>query len=144
MLKIRAAEHERWHRALSQSVYCMSTFLHNVHCPPQHLAQISGAPYKVRQVSWGALSAHTVRLYVTDVSGATVGIEREGLQAICPGSRFEKGWQGWWHVQENGKYLVEKREYSPHSNPAQCALFIWGISFVMVLSARAIKVCVCV
>lgn len=66
-------------------------------------------PYKVRQVSWGALSVHTVRLYVTDVSGATVGIEREGLQAICPGSRFEKGWQGWWHVQENGKYLVEKR-----------------------------------
>lgn len=32
-----------------------------------------------------------VRLYVTDVSGATVGIEWEELQAICPGSRFEKG-----------------------------------------------------
>lgn len=32
-----------------------------------------------------------VRLCVTDVSGATVGIEWEGLQAICPGSRFEKG-----------------------------------------------------
>ena len=31
------------------------------------------------------------RLYVTDVSGATVGIEWEGLEAICPGSRFEKG-----------------------------------------------------
>lgn len=88
---------------------------------------------------------HTVRLYVTDVGGATVGIEREGLRAICPGSRFEKGWQGWWHVQENGKYLVEKREYSPHSNPAQCALFIWGISFVMVSECESRKsVCVCV
>lgn len=45
---------------------------------------------------------------VTDVTGATVGIEREGLQAICPGSRFEKGLQRWWHVQENGKYFVRK------------------------------------
>ena len=47
-------------------------------------------------------------LDVTDVTGATVGIEREGLQAICPGSRFEKAWSRWRHVQENGKYLVVK------------------------------------
>lgn len=53
-------------------------------------------------MSWGALSAHTVRLYVTDVSGATVGIGREGLQAICPGSRFEKGVAGM--VARSGKW----------------------------------------
>lgn len=78
---------------------------------------------------------HTVPLYVTDVTGATVGIEREGLRAICPGSRFEKGWWRWWHVQENGKYLVEKREYSSHCNPAQCVLS-FQIAFVKVLRAR--------
>lgn len=49
---------------------------------------------------------HTVLLYVTDVTGATVGIQKEGLQAICPGSRFEKTWLRWWHSHENGEYLV--------------------------------------
>lgn len=86
---------------------------------------------------------HTVPLYVTDVTGATVGIEREGLQAICPGSRFEKGWQRWWHVRENGKYLLEKREYSPHCNPAQCALS-FQIAFVKVWSKIGnSRKCVC-
>lgn len=78
---------------------------------------------------------HTVPLYVTDVTRATVGIEREGLQTICPGSRFEKEWWRRWHVQKNGKYLVEKREYSTHCNPAQCVL-LFQIVFVKVFNVR--------
>lgn len=81
-------------------------------------------------MSWQALLVCTVSQYVTDVTGATVGLKREGLQAICPGSRFERMWWRWWCVQENTKFLNETGEHSPHCNPAQCGLsyqmtFVW-------------------
>lgn len=77
---------------LSPSVYCMSTFSPIVSSSILKSFLNLSPAHGVRLVSWRALSVHTVPLYVTDVTGATVGIEREGLQAICPGSRFEKGW----------------------------------------------------
>ena len=39
--------------------------------------------------------------------GATVGVEGEGLQAICLGSRFERRWSRWWHVEK--KCFIEEK-----------------------------------
>lgn len=90
---IRAVKHQ-CDRALLECLL-HEHLLHNLHRQLQHLSEFpkSQSPLQsYERVSRWALSVHTVSLYVTDVSGATVGIEREGLQAICPGSRFEKGW----------------------------------------------------
>lgn len=94
---LRCYKGEQWSITVWQSLfgfYCMSTFctISIVCCSILQCFLNLSSPYKVGQVSWWALSVDTVPLYVTDVTGATVGIEGEGLQAICPGSSFEKGW----------------------------------------------------
>ncbi|MEQ2280975.1 hypothetical protein AMECASPLE_025669 [Ameca splendens] len=102
----------------------------NYHCQLKHPA--TRLPPKspsqgMTSVLAGLLSVHCPQ-YVTDVTGATVGNEKEGLQAICPGSSFERMWWRWWCVQENG--MSERGEYSPHCNPAQCGLS-YQMTFVM-------------
>lgn len=47
---------------------------------------------------------------MTDVIGATVGIEREGLRAICPGSRF--GWKEVSEKRKSGKFSYITRMVS--------------------------------
>lgn len=49
------------------------------------------APGSVRRVLLRVRSVRGLFPFVTDVTEATVGLGKEGLHTICPGSSFEKG-----------------------------------------------------
>lgn len=55
-------------------------------CTSQHYPQHQSPP--VVDCFYPQFSPTPLQSTVTDVIEATVGIEKEGLEAICPGSRF--------------------------------------------------------